>query len=139
MNVNGRRHRALQHRVRPEWPAQFTSGVPKMRRIAFAYLIGCLTLPGPILAADGPICGSRVVLDAVAGLLSKAGSFAQVDGRSVGQVPTAQPDTVLCAVRLTDQFYDTRRYGLVPVVRPEVFQYMVRRARTALLVTPYQG
>jgi hypothetical protein len=110
-----------------------------MRQIAFACLFGCLVLPVPVLAGDGPICGSRVVLDAVAGLLSKAGSDAQVDGRSVGQVPTARPDTVLCAVRLTDQFYDTSRFGLVPILRPEVFQYTVRRARSALLVTAYPG
>ena len=110
-----------------------------MRQIAFACLLGCLVLPAPVLAGDGPICGRAGVLDAVAGLLSKAGSEARVDDRSVGQVPTAQPDTVLCAVRLTDRFYDTRRFGLVPIVHPEVFQYTVRRARTALLVTPYRG
>ena len=110
-----------------------------MRQIAFACLFGCLVLPTPVLAGDGPICGSAVVLDAVAGLLSKAGSSAQVDGRSVAQVPTARPDTVLCAVRLTDRFYDTSRFGLVPIIRPEVFQYTVRRARTALLVMAYRG
>ena len=110
-----------------------------MRQIAFACLSGCLALPAPVLAGEGPICGSAVVLDAVTSLLSQAGSNARVDGRSIGQVPTAQPDTVLCAVRLTDQFYDTSRFGLVPILRPEVFQYTVRRARTALLVTPYRG
>ena len=110
-----------------------------MRQVAFICFLGCLVLPAPVLAGDGPICGDTVVLDAVAGLLSKAGSDAKVDGRSVGQVPTAQPDTVLCAVRLTDRFYDTRRFGLVPITRTEVFQYTVRRARTALLVTAYRG
>lgn len=109
-----------------------------MRQIAFACLLGYLAFPAPVLAGDGPICGNAVVLDAVAGLLSKAGSSAQVDGRSVAQVPTAQPDTVLCAVRLTDRFYDTPRFGLVPVIRPELFQYTVRRARSAVLVTPYR-
>lgn len=109
-----------------------------MRQIAFACLLGYLAFPAPVLAGDGPICGSAVVLDAVAGLLAKAGSGAQVDRRSVGQVPTAQPDTVLCAVRLTDQFYDTTRFGPVPIIRPELFQYTVRRACTALLVTPYR-
>lgn len=109
------------------------------QQIASACFFGCLALPAPVLAGDGPICGSRVVLDAVAGLLSHAGSGAQVDGRSVAQFPTARPDTVLCAVRLTDRFYDTSRFGLVPILRPEVFQYTVRRARTALLVTPYRG
>ncbi len=110
-----------------------------MRRIAFACLLGCLALSAPVHAGDGPICGNAVVLDAVAGLLSKAGSGAQIDGRSVGEVPTTRPDTVLCTVRLRDRFYDTNRFGLVPVVRPEVFQYTVRRARTALLVAPYRG
>jgi len=42
-------------------------------------------------------------------------------------------------VRLRDQFYDTNRFGMIPIVRPDVFQYTVRRARTALLVTAYQG
>jgi len=110
-----------------------------MRRIPFAVLLGYLVIPAPALAGDGPICGSVAVLDAVAGLLSKAGSRAQVDGRSVGQVPTARPDTVLCAVRLRDQFYDTNRFGLIPIVQPDVFQYTVRLARTALLVTAYRG
>ena len=110
-----------------------------MRQIPFACLFGCLVLPAPVLAGDGPICGNAAVLDAVAGLLSKAGSAAQVDDRGVGQVPTARPDTVLCAVRLRDQFYDTNRFGLVPILRPEVFQYTVRRAPTALFVTAYRG
>ncbi len=110
-----------------------------MRRITFAFLLGCLIIPMPALAGDGPICGSAAVLDAVAGLLSKAGSNAQVDDRSVGQVPTARADTILCAVRLRDQFYDTNRFGLIPIVRPAVFQYTVRNTRTALLVAAYQG
>jgi hypothetical protein len=110
-----------------------------MRRIPLAYVLLCLVIPLRALAGDGPICGSTAVLDAVAGLLSQAGRNAQVDDRSVGQVPTARPDTVLCAVRLRDQFYDTNRFGLVPIVQPDVFQYTVRRARTALLVTPYRG
>ena len=110
-----------------------------MRQILFTYVLGCLLLPSPVLASDGPVCASAAVLDAVAGLLSKAGSAAQVDGRSVGQAPTAQPDTVLCAVRLWDHVYDTDRFGPIPVLRPDVFQYTVRRARTALLVTPYRG
>lgn len=137
--MNGCRHPAFQHRVCLAWPAQLTSGVPTMRRIPFAFLLGWLVIPFPALAGDGPICGSTAVLDAVAGLLSKAGNDAQVDGRSVGQVPTARADTVLCAVRLRDQFYDTNRFGLIPIVRPDVFQYTVRRARTALLVAAYQG
>ncbi|MGI4953528.1 MAG: hypothetical protein ACRYGM_17120 [Janthinobacterium lividum] len=110
-----------------------------MRRTTFACLLGCLALPAPVLAGDGPICGSTVVLDAVTSLLSQAGSDARVDGRSVAQVPTARLDTVLCAVRLRDEYYDTSRFGPVPILRPEVFQYTVRRARTALLVTPYRG
>jgi len=110
-----------------------------MRRIPLAYVLLCLVIPLPACAGDGPVCGSAAVLDAVAGLLSKVGSDAQVDGRSIGQVPTARADTVLCAVRLRDQFYDTTRFGLIPIVRPDVFQYTVRRARTALLVTAYQG
>lgn len=110
-----------------------------MRQIPLAYVLLYLVISLPACAGDGPVCGSAAVLDAVAGLLSKAGSDAQIDGRSIGQVPTTLADTVLCAVRLRDRFYDTSRFGLVPIVRPDVFQYTVRRARTALLVTPYRG
>ena len=107
-----------------------------MRLVRLACVIGCLAVPGPALAHDGPVCGSREVLDAVARLLVQAGSGARVEAGSVGQVPTARPDTVLCAVRLLDRFYDTNRFGVVPLVQPEVFEYTVRRVRTSLLVAP---
>ena len=110
-----------------------------MRLIRFAFVLGCLASPAPALAHDGPICGSPVVLEAVARLLAKAGSAAQVEGRSVGQVPTARLDTVLCTVRLLDPIYDTNRFGPIALIRAEVFEYTVRRARTALLVAAYPG
>ena len=108
-----------------------------MRLIRFACVLGCLISPAPALAQDGPICGSPAVLEAVARLLAKAGSAAQVEGRSVGQVPTARLDTVLCTVRLLDPIYDTNRFGLVPLVRSAAFEYTVRRARIAVLVAAY--
>ena len=108
-----------------------------MRLIRFACILGCLASPVPVFAHDGPICGSPAVLDAVARLLAQAGSAAQVEGRSVGQVPTARLDTVLCTVRLLDPVYDTRRFGPLPLVRPEVFEYTVRRARAAVFVAAY--
>ena len=108
-----------------------------MRLIRLACLLGCLAAPAPALAYDGPICGSPVVLEAVTRLLAKAGSAAQIEGRSVGQVPTARLDTVLCTVRLLDTIYNTNRFGPVPLLRPAVFEYTVRRARTAVLVAAY--
>ena len=110
-----------------------------MRLIRFACVLGCLASPMAARAQDGPICGSPVVLDAVARLLAKAGSAAQVEGRSVGQAPTARLDTVLCTVRLLDPIYDTNRFGPLPLLRQEVFEYTVRRVRTAVLVAAYPG
>lgn len=107
-----------------------------MRLIRFACLIGCLAAPASVLAHDGPLCGSPEVLGAVARLLAQAGSGARIADVSVGQVPTARQDTVLCAVRVLDRFYDTNRFGLDPLVRPEVFEYTVRRAGTGVLVSP---
>ena len=107
-----------------------------MRLIRLACALGSLTVTAPVFAHDVPVCGSPEVLEAVVRLLVQTGSAAQVEAASVGQVPTARLDTVLCGVRLLNRFYDTNRFGLLPLVQAEVFEYTVRRVRGSLLVVP---
>ena len=65
-------------------------------------------------AHPGPVCGSPEVLRVVEQLVAERGLAAVIDPGSVGEGPTARPQTVLCAVRLHGEFYDTDRFGPVP-------------------------
>ena len=103
-----------------------------------ACLVAVLTLAAvPCLAQEsGPVCGRPEVLAAVADELAQRGSEAVIQPDAVGQVPTRDTKTVLCAVRLTTQFFDTNRFGYEPQYRAETFQYYVRAARNGLFVRP---
>ena len=70
----------------------------------------------------------------VADDIAQRGLNAVILPGSVGQIPTAMPDTVRCAVRLQTTFFDTNRFGGVPQVRLSVLNYTVRAGRNGLFV-----
>ena len=102
-----------------------------------AILAGSLAGFGPPARATEPprpVCGRNEVLDVVADDIAQRGINAVILPGSVGQVPTALPDTVRCAVRLQTTFFDTNRFGAAPQVRLSVLDYTVRAGRNGLFV-----
>ena len=81
-----------------------------------------------------PVCGRNEVLDVVADDIAQRGLNAVILPGSVGQIPSALPDTVRCAVRLQTTVFDTNRFGAVPQVRLSVLDYTVRAGRNGLFV-----
>ena len=81
-----------------------------------------------------PVCARNEVLDIVADDVARRGIAATIVPGSIGQVPTARPSTVRCAVRLQTTYYDTDRYGVVPQVRLTTVEYSVRAGRNGLFV-----
>ena len=109
--------------------------MPAASRLWLAILV--LTGFGPLAHAGElprPVCGRNEVLDVVADDIAQRGINAVILPGSVGQVPTALPDTVRCAVRLQTTFFDTNRFGAVPQVRLSVLDYTVRAGRNGLFV-----
>ena len=101
-------------------------------------------LAGPFLASliplahagepPRPVCGRNEVLDVVADDIAQRGLDAVILPGSVGQIPSALPDTVRCAVRLQTTVFDTNRFGAVPQIRLSVVDYTVRAGRNGLFV-----
>lgn len=111
---------------------------------ASRFRLAAAILAGPILAGlvplahaaepPRPVCGRNEVLDVVAGDIAQRGLDAVILPGSVGQIPTALPDTVRCAVRLQTTLFDTNRFGTVPQFRLSVLDYTVRAGRNGLFV-----
>lgn len=102
-----------------------------------AILTGSLAGLGPPARAaepPRPVCGRNEVLDVVADDIAGRGLNAVILPGSVGQIPTALPDTVRCAVRLQETFFDTNRFGEAPQLRLSVLDYTVRAGRNGLFV-----
>ena len=109
---------------------------PRFRPAALI-LAGSLASLGPCAQAaepPRPLCGRSEVLDVVADDIAQRGLNAVILPGSVGQTPSALPDTVRCAVRLQTTFFDTNRFGDVPQVRLSVLEYTVRAGRNGLFV-----
>lgn len=87
----------------------------------------------------GPVCGAPEVLEIVARILSERGVPARIAAPPIGQVPTSRPDTVLCAVRLQREVFDTNRLGTVPQFREQTYEYTVRRGFNGLFVAAAGG
>lgn len=107
----------------------------------YASLIaGALLLPTTAMAGvPGPVCGAPEVLEIVARLLDERGLPALIVAPPVGQAPTSRPDTVLCAVRLQREVFDTNRFGAVPQYFQQTYEYTVRRGLNGLFVTAAGG
>ena len=107
------------------------------RWLAVLILAGTLAGFGPPARAaepPRPVGGRNEVLDVVADDIAGRGLNAVILPGSVGQVPSALPDTVRCAVWLQTTFFDTNRFGAVPQVRMSVLDYTVRAGRNGLFV-----
>ena len=102
--------------------------------LIFAGSLAGLGLPARAAEPPRPVCGRNEVLDVVADDIAGRGLDAVILSGSVGQVPTALPDTVRCAVRLQTTFFDTNRFGEVPQLRLLVLDYTVRAGRNGLFV-----
>lgn len=109
---------------------------PRFRPAALILAAGFAGLAPPAQAAEPPrpVCARNEVLDVVADDIAQRGINAVILPGSVGQVPTALPDTVRCAVRLQATFFDTNRFGAAPQVRLSVLDYTVRAGRNGLFV-----
>ncbi len=86
--------------------------------------------------ATQPICTRTEVLDVVADDIARSGAAAVIVPGAVGEIPTALPNTVRCAVRLQTVIYDTNRYGYVPQVRLSIVEFTVHAGRNGLFVDP---
>ena len=87
----------------------------------------------------GPVCGAPEVLDIVSRILEEHGLSAVIVAPPIGQAPTSRPDTVVCAVSLQREVFDTNRFGSVPQYRAQTYEYTVRRGFNGLFVTPEGG
>lgn len=87
---------------------------------------------------QAPVCESPEVLARVAGVLGARGR-AGVLVPLAGQVPTALPEVVSCAVTLREVTYDTDRFGLSPITHEQLIGYTVRRGRNGLFVSVAEG
>lgn len=114
-----------------------------MRLLCIPLLV-VLAAPTPGLSQPGPVCANPDVLDRIARIIATSGStgrmengaieFGAIDLSLVRQVPSAQPNTVACAVGLVGWTYDTGRYGSVPRRWERTYSFTVRRGRNALFV-----
>ena len=104
-----------------------------MVRLAPALLCAVLLLPAAA-RADGPVCGTREVLDVVAQELQARGIAAELDGSSVGERSAPGSLTILCSVKLLFRTYDANAYGGAPQYTMTVRSYEVRRQSHSLLV-----
>lgn len=84
--------------------------------------------------APGPICARNEVLDVVADDIARRGIPAVIVPGDVGQIPTAMPGTIRCAVRLSETYYDTNRFGYAPQLRRSIVEFTVRSGRNGLFV-----
>jgi hypothetical protein len=99
-----------------------------------------LLAPAAAMAGvPGPACGTPEVLEIVARILNEHGLPALFVAAPVGQVPTSRPDTVLCAVRLQREVFDTNRFGSIPQYRERTYEYTVRRGYNGVFVTGEGG
>ena len=92
---------------------------------------------GPLAQAaepPRPVCGRNEVLDVVADDIAQRGIDAVILAGSVGETPTALPNTVRCSVRVQTTVFDTNRFGTVPQVRLSILDYSVRAGRNGLFV-----
>ena len=90
-------------------------------------------------AYAGPVCNSPEVLEVIARMSAARGRDARIEPGPAGQIPTEQPHTVLCAVRVLERFYDTNRFDLAPQYRHQVYEFTVRRGRNGLFVDAVSG
>lgn len=105
------------------------------RRIAAAAALVLGLLPAACAAGlPQPVCSRIEVLDVVADDLARRGIRAAIVPGSTGEIPTALPDTVRCAVQLETTFYDTNLHGPIPLARLSVVEYSVRAGRNGLFV-----
>ncbi|MBC7801173.1 MAG: hypothetical protein H7Z10_11170 [Gemmatimonadaceae bacterium] len=95
-----------------------------------------LLLTGMAHAADRlpSVCGRPEVLGVVADDIARGGTDTVIIPGDFGEVPTAQPDTVRCAVRVNTRIVDTNRFGYVPQDRQSIVEFSVRTGRNGLFV-----
>ncbi len=85
-------------------------------------------------APPQPVCARNEVLDVVADDIAQRGVTTVIMPGSVGEIPTARPDTFRCSVRVQTTYFDTNRYGTVPQVRLSILEFTVRAGRNGLFV-----
>ena len=99
-----------------------------------------LLAPGAAMAGvPGPVCGAPEVLEIVARMLVRRGPPAVIVAPPVGEVPTDRPDTVLCAIRVQREVFDTNHFGAIPQYREQTYEYTVRYGFNGLFVTAEGG
>lgn len=114
--------------------------MPAAPRFWLAALI--LAGVGPLAQAaelPRPVCGRTEVLAVVADDIVQRGIGAVIVPGSVGEIPTGMPDTVRCSVRIQATYFDTNRFGAVPLVRLSVMDFTVRAGRNGLFVDTAGG
>ena len=107
--------------------------------LRFASAVLAIAASGAVAAHPGPVCGSPEVLGIIARLVAAQGNAAQIEPGPAAQVPTASPQTVLCAVRVLETFYDTNRFDLVPQYQHKIYEFTVRQGRNGLFVEAVNG
>lgn len=97
-------------------------------------MLAGLGSPAQAAVPPQPVCSRAEVLNVVANDIAQRGVTAVIVAGSVGEIPTARPDTFRCSVRVQTTYYDTNRYGTVPQVRLSILQFTVRAGRNGLFV-----
>ena len=94
-----------------------------------------LLLSGPALAEPlVSVCARAEVLDIVADDIARRGTATLIVPGDFGQVPTARPDTVRCAVRVSTRTIDTNSRGYVPLDQISIVEFSVRTGENGLFV-----
>ena len=96
--------------------------------------VGLLLASAACAAPPPPVCSQSEVLRVVADDMARQGAPASFVLGTAGEIPTARPDIVRCAVQVQATTYDTNRYGYAPLARLSTVEYSVRAGRNGLFV-----
>jgi hypothetical protein len=100
--------------------------------------IPCLAFAGGV---PGAVCQRDEVVQFVTEAIQGATFKAKIDHHTIAEVPTSTPDVVRCYANVRIIFYDTPRFGPVPLITYQTREYSVRKLVNGfeVAISPPQG
>jgi hypothetical protein len=129
--------------ARGHW-ASYTDPPQRNRayKIGLALLTLC-SLPCSVVAGGvpGPVCKREEVVQYVTNSIQGSAFNAILDHRTIAEVPTSTPNVVLCYAWVRITFYDSPRFGPLPLTAYQTREYSVRKLVNGfeVAISPPQG
>jgi hypothetical protein len=106
-------------------------------------LLGLCSMPCSAFAGGvpGAVCRRDEVVRFVTDAIQGATFNAEIDHHTIAEVPTSTPDVVRCYAYVRITFYDTPRFGHVPLITYRTREYSVRKLIDGfeVAISPPQG